>query len=388
MPVRLLLKNLGAHPVRTLLTVGSLVVAIFLICTLRSLLVGLGAGVSGAASNRLIVQSAVSLFVSLPLPYQSKIAAVPGVEEITKFQWFGGIYQDPSNFFPQFGVDPERFLEAYPEVELIAGSREVFATRPTACLIGVRLAEKYGWRVGDRLPLLGTIYPRLDGRPWEFEVAGVYRSRSTNVDQNTMFFPFSYLEEALDAGATAGPRGVGVFSLRVARAADPVTVASQVDALFENGPQRVQTTSEAEFQRQFVSMLGGVPTLLSSIGGGVLFAILLAVLNTMLMSGRERTRDFGVLKALGFPDGTVFALLMGEALLLAAIGGALGVGLAFAVEETLASGLSTLIPTYVVTRETALLGLGIAIAVGAGAGALPAWRASRLHCVEALRAEV
>ncbi len=388
MPVRLLVKNLGAHPVRTLLTILSLTVAVFLICTLQGLLTGLNAGVAGSASNRLIVQSAVSLFVSLPLSYQSKIEGVPGVSRTTKFQWFGGIYRDPSNFFAQFGVDSDRFFEVYPEVDLIAGSKEAFLAKPTACVVGRRLAERYGWKVGDRIPLIGTIFPRNDGRPWEFEVAGVFVARSPNVDESTLFFDYDYLDEALEAGATGGPRGVGVYVLDIAGDADPVNVAAAVDALFENGPQRVQTTTEAEFQRQFVSMLGSIPTLLGSIGGGVLFAIVLAVLNTMLMAGRERTRDFGVLKALGFPDGTVFALLLGEALLIGALGGGLGVSLALLSEPALAEALRMIVPAYEVTRQTTAFGFGLSLAVGLLAGLFPAWLASRLECVEALRAEV
>jgi putative ABC transport system permease protein len=387
-PWGLILRNLRAHPLRSFLTAGSLVIAVFLICLLRSLIVAMQAGVEGAASNRLVVQSAVSLFVDLPLSYQGKIDAALGARGRTcVFQWFGGYYQEQSNFFAQFGVDADRFFEAYPEVELIAGDAKTFEANRTACLIGRAISEKYGFHVGDRVPITGTIFQMNDGTPWTFDVAGVYRSRSANVDENTLYFRFDYLRESLESGAAGGPPGAGVFMVKLAPGASPEQIAAELDAMFDKGPQRVQTTTEAEFQRQFVSMMGSVPTFLTSIGGGVLFAILLAVLNTMLMAGRERTRDIGIMKALGFSDGVAFALLMCESLLLCGLGGAAGVGLALLTEAGLKAGLSQMVPTYEVTRETIGLGLGLALALGVLAGLVPALRASRLRVIQAMRPE-
>jgi len=387
-PWRLVVKNLVAHPLRASLTVGSLVVAVFLLCFLRSVLVGLEAGVQASASNRCVVQSAVSLFVDLPLSYQSKIASVEGVEQTCKLQWFGGIYQDPSNFFAQFGVDEEVFLDTYPEVEVVEGSAEAFQRQRTACLIGRGLAERFGWEVGDRVPLIGTIFTRTDGRPWEFEVAGVYRSTGANVDENTMWFHYDYLDETLEQGGAFGPRGVGVYVLRLEPGTSLEAVSAEVEGLFANGPQRVQATSEAEFQRQFVSMLGSVPTFLAGIGGGVLFAIVLAVLNTMLMAARERTQALGVMKALGFGDAVMAGLLLAESLLLCLTGGGLGVALAKGSEPVVASGLQQILPTFTITPETMVLGLGLSVAIGVLAGVVPAIMAARLRCVDALRAEV
>jgi putative ABC transport system permease protein len=387
-PWILIFQNLGAHKLRTLLTVGSLSVAVFLLCFLETLLVSLEAGVAASASNRLIVQSAVSLFVDLPLNYQARIEAVKGIARVCKLQWFGGYYQDPSNFFAQFGVDAERFLETYPEVKLLEGTAEAFQGSPTACLIGNVLREKYGWNVGSRIPIIGTIFPRSDGRAWEFTVAGVYESRSPNVDNNTLWFHFKYLDESLASGAAQGPVGVGVYVLRLEGGARPSTVAGQVDALFAAGPLRVQTTTEAEFQRQFVTMMGSVPFFLSSIGGGVLFAILLAVLNTMLMSFRQRYQELGILKALGFSHGVTSRLLLFESLGLCASGGLLGVGASLATAPYFARAVSTILPTFQITAGTAAFGLGLALSIGVVAGLIPAWQAHRLECVQALRAEV
>lgn len=384
MPWHLVARNLLAHPLRTLLTVCSLVIAVFLICTLRSLVISLTAGIESASSSRLVVQSAVSLFVDLPLAYQGKIAQVPGVQQTLKFQWFGGYFQDPSNFFAQFGVDADRFFECYPEVELIEGDAQAFAARRSGCIIGEELSLKFGWKLGDRVPVTPTIFQRADGGAWEFDVVGIYRARASNVDGATLFFQHDYLREALEQGAASGPAGVGVFMVTLAPGADLVAVSRSIDALFENGPQAVQTTTEAEFQRQFVTMLGGVPTLLGSIGGGVLFAIMLAVLNTMLLAGRERTRDVGIMKALGFSDGVAFALLMCESLLLCGLGGVVGVALARLSAPLFKGGMT---PAYAVTDETIALGLGLALLLGVIAGAAPAWRASQLRVIQALRPE-
>ena len=388
MPWTLLFKNMFSHPFRTLLTLGSLIVAVFLLCFLRASLVALEAGVAGASSNRLMVQSAVSLFVDLPLSYQGKIENVDGVAGTCKLQWFGGIYRDPSNFFAQFAVDADRFAAAYPEVELTQGSHEAFQATRTGCLIGEDLAKRFGWKIGDTIPLEGTIFPRTDGLPWQLQVSGIYKAKTANVDNQTLWFHHAYLDEALVAGQATGPRGVGVYVVALDRGASVERVASQIEDLFRNGPQRVQGTTEAEFQRQFVSMLGSVPTFLGSIGGGVLFAILFAVLNTMLLTARERTHDLGVMKALGFSDGVAFWLLLGESLLVCSIGGGLGVALAWVTQGPLGSVLKQLIPTYVIGQQTVLEGLALAVALGFLAGIIPAWQASRLDVVEALRAEI
>lgn len=386
--LRLSLKNLVKHPLRLVLTGGALAVAIFLLCVLRSLVVALDVGVRNAKSNRLIVQSAVSLFVNLPEAYEEKLRAVPGVAEVTKWQWFGAYYQSPKNFFAQFAVDPERFLSVYKEVEIVEGSAEDFLTKRTYCLVGEQTARKYGFHVGDTIPLIGRIFTRADGQAWTFTVAGIYRSTSPSVDETTLFFPFEYLSESLESGAALGPEGVGIYSLLVESNADPLSVMAEVDALFENGPQRVQTATEAEFNAQFVSMVGNVPFFVSSIGGGVLIAILLAVVNTMLLAGREQTPDIGVLKALGFTDGRVFGSMLAQSLLLCTIGGALGTGAALALSRPMANFLSTMFPGYRVTPETIRLAALVTIGIGLLAGIAPALRARRLTVVEALRREI
>ncbi|MBM3974383.1 MAG: ABC transporter permease [Planctomycetes bacterium] len=386
MPWKLLWRNVLGHPVRSLLTVGAVAVAVFLVCVLDAVTSGLTRTLNAASANRLLVQSAVSLFVDLPLSYQQKMASVPGIEAICKWQWFGGRYeQDKGGFFAQFGIDADTFLPSYPEMKITRGSYDDFTKQRTACCVGDELADKYGWQVGQTVPIMGTIFERTDGRPWEFTIAAIYHSDSPAVDNQTMWFQFDYLRESLEQGGAEGPLGVGVYMLRMAPGTDPVAVQQAVDAMFENGPQRVQTTTEAEFNRQFISMLGDVPTLLRLIGGAVLFAIFFAVLNTMLMAGRERTRDLGVMKALGFTDRATGILLVAESLLLCGLGAGVGIGLGLLAEAPFAVATAAFLPGFGFDERTLLLGAGIAVVVGVVAGVLPGRRAARLTAIAALR---
>ena len=386
MPWRLLLRNVIGHPLRSSLTVGAVTVAVFLICILQAVTSGLSRSLDATAANRLLVQSAVSLFVNLPLGYQQKLSAVEGVDEICKWQWFGGRYeQDKGGFFAQFAIDPEPFLPSYPEMHVVEGSYDEFIRTRTGCVIGRQLADKYDWKVGDRIPILGTIFTRTDGAPWEFIVNAIYESSSPAFEELQMFFHFAYIDESLEQRGATGPRGSGIFMLKIAEGVDPVSVQSTVDELFENGPQRVQTTTEAEFNRQFISMLGDVPQLLRLIGGAVLFAIFFAVLNTMMLTGRGRTRDLGVMKAMGFGDGVTAWLLIGESLLLCTLGAGLAVLLAVLLEEPLADGTAAFIPGFAIDRQTLSLGVGIALFVGVVSGILPGVRAARMTTTRALQ---
>lgn len=236
------------------------------------------------------------------------------------------------------------------------------------------------------MPIIGALFPTTDGSAWDFHVVGLYRSHKKSVDENTLYFHFDYLEKALESGVATGPNGVSVFILKLAPGAQQVDVMSEVDALYENGPQVVQATSESEFQAQFVSMIGNVPLLVSSIGGGVMVAILLAVLNTMLMSAREQTRDVGVMKALGFSDGSVFGVLIVQAFVLCGLGGLLGILLAKALEAGIATSLGSMFPGYQVTMPTVLEAVAATVVIAFLAGIAPALRARSLSVIDALRA--
>jgi putative ABC transport system permease protein len=388
LPLRLVGKNLFKRPLRTVLTIGSLTVALFLLCTLRSLVVTIEAGVKAARSDRIIVQSAVSLFVNLPESYEAKIRRVEGVEETCRWNWFGGYFKEPANFFAQFAVDVSTLVPVYPEIVLSDAERTAFASDQRGCIVGYELAEQFGWKIGDTVPIISALFPRKDGSAWEFILHGTYRSKTSNVDNRTLFFHDEYLEKSLEDGAAEGPVGVGVFAVDLEPGAEPVAVMRRIDELFENDAQRVQSTSEAEFQAQFVSMVGNVPFFVAAIGTGVLVAIVLAVINTMLMAAREQARDAGILRALGFPRRSVFGVFLFQSLLLSVGGGGAGVVLALAASGAIAALVGTAFPGYHVTTETAAAGIGISVAIGVFAGLFPAWTLSRRPPVESLRLEV
>lgn len=381
---KLIRRNLLRHPVRTLLTIGALAIAIFLLCFLRSLVTTLSAGVESANQQRLWVQSAVSLFVDLPLTYQGKIEAVEGARRTTKWQWFGGYFQDPENFFAQFAVEPENLFAMWPEVGILDGSKEAFLADKRACVVGEGIARQFGWKVGDTVPIIGTLFQKADGTAWEFQVAAIYRPARATVDDRTLFFHWDLFEKTMEEAMKETPQ-VGVFVIELEPGANVESVMATVDGLFENGPQRVQTTTEAEFNRQFVSMVGNVPRLVSFIGGGVLFAILLACVNTMLMQAREQLREIGVMKALGFSDGAAAMFLLSQSLLLVGTGGAVGIALALVTQAGIAGVLGGFFPGYAVAPQTISGAIGVTVILGLLAGAVPARVAERTKTVEAMR---
>ena len=395
-------RHLRTHWARTGLTVAALVVALYLFCFLVSLVTTLHDSVKSAATNRVIVQSAVSLFVALPIDYQAKIEQVPGVAATTKFQWFGGYYQEQANFLAEFGVDHDKFFDMYDqEVEITEGPGGVtgpgarqavidaMAADRRACVIGEGLVRDpdFGFAIGQTVPLMGTIFPKSDGSAWEFNVVGVYKPLKGNMDDRTIWFRYDYLWETLQAGGAGGPRGVGVYSVNIAPGHDPATVIADIDALFAGGPQRTMTTTEAAFQAAFVSMMGNLPFFVGTIGGAVVFAVMFSVVNTMLMSARQRTHEIGILKALGYSDGALSRLLLGESMMLTILGGGLGLLLAFVTADGLRKGFGSYLPTYTVQPGTLLIGLGITLGIGVIAGLAPAIVAGRLLPTAALRSE-
>jgi len=385
--IRLVWRNLLKHPLRALLTVGSLCIAMFLLCTLRSVVTTLNAGVNSAQQNRLWVISSVSLFVQLPPNYQEKIRQAPGVAETCKWQWFGGFYQNEKNFFGQFACDKPELLKMWPEIEVIDGSADAFVKNRIGCMLGEGLAKEFGFKVGDTLPLIGALFPGPDGAAWEFTVEAIYRPSRPTLDNRTMFFGWDYFAETFRAINGGEESDVGVVVVEAEKGRDITEVIAAIDGMFEGGPQRVRTTTEAEFQRQFVTMIGNVPRLLSFIGGGVFIAILLACVNTMLMAGREQTHDIGILKALGFTDSAMFRVLIVQSMVLCVLGGLSGILLALLSAPVLAQVLQMFFPGYTILPQTLALAGVITVLIGLFAGIVPAWNAARLRCVDALRSQ-
>ena len=399
-PWSLIRKNMVEHWLRSGLTMASITVAIFLFCSLVSLVTSLDDAVKESASNRVLTQSAVSLFVELPLDYQSKIAGVPGVDATSKFQWFGGFYQNRENFFAQFGVDHEIFFDMYENDMAIVEARgttdpatararalEDLRAERRGAIVGDALMRKFQWKVGDTVPLIESLFSKVDGSAWEFEIVGVYEPRRSNVDPNTLWFRFDYLEETLDSGEARGPSGVGCYAINLTEGVDAGQVCESIDALFANGPQRTKTTTEAAFQAIFVSMMGNLPMFVGGLGGGVVFAVVFSLVNTMLMAARQRIPETGILKALGFSRGAIVTLMFGESMLLSLLGGTVGLGLAYLAQFPVQEHMGAYFPNYAVETTTLLWALALTAGIGVLAGIAPSIIVARLNPTAALRNE-
>jgi len=380
---KLVWRNLLRRPLRSFLTIASLAIAIFLICGLRTMITTIQAGAAHSDPRRLDVMSASGLFVELPLSYQAQMERVPGIEMTTKFQWFGGYYRSQKNFFAQFAIDPDTMFEMYPECKVPKEQIAELQKIRSGCVIGRSLAKEFDWKIGDTIPLIGALHPHPEDKAWDFQVCGIYHSDVPSFDNRTLFFRWDYFEETLKAGGV--PPGVGVYALRVEPGANVERVIADVEEVFKDSEQRIDCVTEAEFQRQFQTMFGNIPLFLGWIGGGVLVAILVASINTMLMSMREQTTDVGVLKSLGFTDGAVFGLFMAQGLFLCLVGGGLGILIAWWTQGAIARSLENMFPSYSITPRSFAIAVIVTVVLGILAGVLPAFRARNLRCVEALR---
>lgn len=370
---------------RALLTIGAVAVAMFLLCFLRSIVTSLDAAVKESSGRRIITASAVSLFQALPASYNEAIGAIDGVDTVSRFTWFGGVYKDPENFFAQFGTDPQLLLDQYPEVVLPEEQKQAWFADKRGAIVGIGIANKFGWKVGDTVPLQGTIFPREQDKAWEFTVHGIYRSTKANVDEMTLYFHWDYLDEMLEAGEAMGPRGTSVYLIRLEDGWDGEVVAQAIDDYYAGGPQRTRTQPEAAFQADFVNMMGNLPTFLGMIGAAVLVAILFGVVNTMTIAGRERLRSMGILKSVGFSDRVPMRLYLMESTMLVLIGGAIGIGLAYATQAPMKALFGAFIPVYHVDQETYLAAAVACVGVGLLGGLVPALKAAQLKPVDALR---
>lgn len=370
--------HLLRHKRRTFLTVSSIAIALFLFCTLRTVMTSFDAALRASADTRLVVRHAASLVFPLPLSYRDRLGQIEGVTGVSYGNWFGGNYQDPKNQFAQFAVDVPTFLELFPEVEMPAEQRNAWLAERTSCIVGETLAEKYGFKVGDTVPITGTIYPG----EYRFTVRGIYKGKTADVDQNTLFFHWGYLNEAMPAERKDW---VGIYWLRIPNGDVAAAVSGRVDALYANSSQPTKTETEKAFQASFISMMGNVSLLLAILGSAIMFAILLVTINTMMMATRERTTEIAVLKTLGYTDGLVLRLVAGEAVLVSILGGIVGCGAAWLIFQRADFTAGGMFPNFTVIPATVGWGLLLALGMGLASGLVPAFQAGRLKIANALR---
>lgn len=378
---RLIWKNVWRKKIRTSLTILSVLVAFLLFALLSALGYAFRGGVDVANAERLIVIHKVSLINPLPMSYLNRIAATEGVESVTHASWFGGYYQDQRNQFGQFPVDPQSYFDMYPEFDIPEEQFAAFQRNRTGAVVGTELAERFGWKVGDRIPIQATIWSRIDGgRTWEFELEGIFSNEDPRSSTAVMLFQYDYFEEARSFGKGTA----GWYVLRVEKGADPVQVANAIDLQFANSPNETKTSTEAAFAQSFTKQFGNIALIVTLVLGAVFFTLLLVSGNTMSQSVRERIAELAVLKTLGFGDRTVLGIVLSESILIMLMGGLVGLGIGWILVQVLTQSIGAFLPGIYLSPG-AIVG-GIALMVGAGilAGLFPALKAMRLSIIDAL----
>jgi putative ABC transport system permease protein len=372
----LIIANLFRKKLRTTLTIGSFVVALFLFGLLVVVHGAFNQGVDVAGADRLDVINKTSIIQPLPYSYRDQILHIPGVKAITYDNWFGGVYQDEKNFFPQFAIDPENQRVVFPEFVIPDDQWKAFLEDREGAIAGSGIAKRFGWKVGDRIPIKGAIYPG----DWEFNIRGIYTGSRDNDDLTQFWFHYKYLDERRQYGKGL----VGWYTVKLDTPDDGTRVVKTVDTMFANSPYETKTETEKALASDFAKQFGNIGFLISAIGSVVFFTLLLVTGNTMAIAVRERIGELAVLKAVGFNDRFVLFLVLGESLLIAAIGGA--IGLALCKLMTLGGDPTHgFLPFFYLPAPMILVGFGVALAVGVLAGILPATSAMRLRVVDALR---
>jgi putative ABC transport system permease protein len=386
----LVLKHLRKNWIRTLSTVLAMAVCIFLICTLQTVVDAVNYGLSLGNASRLVTRHYVSLVFNLPNSYKNKIAAIPGVQNTTINNWFGGVYRgDFKYFFANMAVEPEPFLQIYPEIMLPEDQKQAWFHDGRGCIVGRKLADKWGWKVGDTFQLESFIPPYRVGKPFEFVIDGIYDTdpvKYPGTDLNSMFFNYKYLYEA-----TGEKAGIGTITMLIDDPKNAARISRAIDGQFENSDTQTKTETEQAFRASFLAMAGNLALLLNGIGLAVAFTILLVTANTMSIAVRERQQEIGVLKTLGFPSGLVMALVLVEALLLGVMGGALGLFFAYGAIMALPNipfGVGDVVrqfPGLGLSPKIVTYGLGTALLLGLLAGFVPALLAYRARITDVLR---
>jgi len=379
----LIWSNLKRKKLRTSLTLLSIVVAFILFGFLSAVQEALVGGVALAGADRLIVRDKVSIINFLPVSYEARIERIPGVDFATHQTWFGGIYQDPKNFFMQNPVEPEKFLKMHPEFILPPDQMQAWLATRTGAIVGRRTADRFHWKVGDKVPIRSTIWTQPDGnQTWTFDIVGIYDGKDKGTDTTALFFRYDYFDEARPQW---GKRQVGWYTIRIKDPTQAAEVARRVDAEFENSPAETKAEPEGAFIQGWASQIGNIVFIVAAILSAVFFTILLVAGNTMAQAVRERTGELGVLKAIGFTNGTILALVLAESGLLAVIGGAVGLGLARVITPVLAQNLAGLLPMFFFPTRDLFIGFGLSLVLGLVTGIFPALQAMRLRVADALR---
>lgn len=376
----LVASSLRRKKLRTALTMLSVAVAFLLFGVLAILKQSLTAGIDVADAGRIIVRHRVSIIQTLPAAYEARMERLSGVADAMHLTWFNGIYQDPKNFFGNFPVKPEEFFSMYPEYVMPEEEKAAWQRTRNGAVVGRQLADRFGWKVGDRIPLVSPIWPNKSGGAWEFEVVGILDGAKKSTDLSGFYFRYDYFDE----GRTYGEGQVGWYSVRIKDPREAAAVARAIDEEFANSYAETKAEPEGAFIQGWAQQIGDIGAIVTAIVGAVFFTILLVAGNTMAQAVRERTEEIGVLKAMGYSNGLVLGVVLAESFLIAGLAG--GAGLGFAWVMTLGgSPVPAMLPVFYLPGRELVVGAGLVFVLGFLAGILPALQAMRLQIAVALR---
>jgi len=378
---KLIFKNAMRRRLRTFLTILGLALAVMAFGLIRTLIDAWYAGARIAPPDRLVTRNAVSFTFTLPLAYEEQIQKIEGVKSVTHAAWFGGIYIDPKNFFANFAVDPATYLEMYSEYIVPQEEMKAFRDDRKGAIVGRRLADRFGWNVGDDVPLIGTIYPGS----WNFTIRGIYTGRDKDTDETAFLFRFDYLDEVMKQTMPGRAGQVGWFGVRITDPNRAAEISAAIDNHFRNSWAETKTETEKEFALGFIQMADVLIAGLRVISYLIIGVILLVLVNTMVMTARERISENAFLRVLGFRNFHLIGLILGESLAIASIGGVVGMGLLAVVSRLVGRAMSIYFPGYQVGVETYFIVVAAAFVVGCLAAIFPIQRALSIRIVDGLR---
>ncbi len=380
--LKLIIKNSLRHKLRTILTILGISIAVFAFGLMRTVVTAWNAGVEASAANRLITRQAVSFIFPLPLAYRDQIANIPGVDDVTYANWFQGIYIDKTQFFARLAVDAETIFQVYPEFLITDEEYQTFLKERNSCIIGQDIAKQYNLNIGDLMTIEGDIYPG----DWQFVVRGIYKPRDKTTDATQMLFHWNYLNERMKEMGSGRTNEVGWYIVKISDPEKSASISEQIDGLFKNSRAETKTESERAFQQGFVAASSAILTSINVISFVIIGIIMLVLGNTMIMSARERTREYAVFKTIGFSAKHMVGLILGESLFISAIGAGLGLFLSFPIVEGVSQAIPKgMFPIFELEPITLIFAVSSAILIGVAASVFPIMKALRTSIVDGLR---
>jgi putative ABC transport system permease protein len=380
--LKLIFKNVFRAKLRSSLTIIGLVIAILAFGLLQTVVDAWFAGANASSSARMVTRNAISLVFPMPVYYRDRIKSVSGVKSVSHSQWFGGVYIEPKNFFPQFAVDSDNYFEMYPEFLIKPEELLAFKRDRQGAIVGRKLADQYGWKVGDVVPIRGTIFPGN----WQFTIRAIFDGKDEITITRQFYFQWNYINEFLIKRFPRRADQIGVFNIEVTDPGRIADIARAIDAEFKNSLAETLTETEKSFQLGFIAQSEAIVVAIRVVSFVVILIIMAVVANTMAMTARERLAEYATLMALGFSPGFVAGLVFGEALMLALIGAGIGILLTFPVAQGFAaSPAGTIFAVFKVSQDTVLMQLASAIVVGVIASLVPGWRSANIKIVDGLR---